>query len=410
MNGNVFDRRELFKKAAATSAGAGLLGLATGQGTAVAQDAPAASATPAAKVPMRPFGATGEKIPILVMGGSQDFDLKYEKKLHRAFEEGVTYIDTAEKYTNGNSHVAVGAFIEQVGRKNVWITSKSGLWGNAPECPPDKLLAAIEKEMPVLKTDYLDMYFMHGVRDIAMLDDPWIQMGQDMKKKGLTRFFGFSCHDGNVVDLMNKAAALGAGKIDGIMFRYSFAMYGNTELNKAIDACVKAGIGLIAMKTQASVLDDSEEVKRFQSDNYNLFQAKLKAVWADERISGAVSSMRNTDQIDQNVAAAKSPVQLSMKEWMQLNQFAARTANHRCNGCRENCESQIAGNTRVADSLRYLMYAECYGDFAEARQLYRSMGHDQRFDESIDYAAAAKACPQRIDIAARLRDAHTRLA
>ena len=31
--------------------------------------------------------------------------------------------------------------------------------------------------------------------------------------------------------------------VDSVMFRYNFRQYGNKELNKAMDACVKAGVG-----------------------------------------------------------------------------------------------------------------------------------------------------------------------
>ena len=83
-----------------------------------------------------------------------------------------------------------------------------------------------------------------------------------------------------VVDLLNKAASLGAPAIDALMFRYSFAQYGDLALNKAIDACKAAGIGLIAMKTQASVPQDQQEVTKFVSDSWTLPQAKLKLLKA----------------------------------------------------------------------------------------------------------------------------------
>ena len=80
------------------------------------------------------------------------------------------------------------------------------------------------------------------------------------KKDKQTKYFGFSCHDGNVVELMNKAASIGSDAINAIMFRYSFSEYGNLELNKAMDACAKAGIGLLAMKAQDLAPEDNEIV------------------------------------------------------------------------------------------------------------------------------------------------------
>jgi hypothetical protein len=361
-------------------------------------------------VPKRKLGATGEMIPILLMGGEFPFDPKFDRMLHRGFKVGMTYIDTAQSYANGKSHVGVGIFQEQVGRKNLWITSKAGLWGNADAAPPERYSQALEQELPILKTDYVDLFFMHGVEDPRLLDDAYIKMGQALKKSGKCRYFGFSAHDGTVVELLNKAAKIGTAGIDAIMFRYNFASYGNTELNKAMDACVKAGIGLMGMKTQASVPEDQEEVKKFVGENFTLPQAKLKSAWADERITACVSGITNLDILKANSDAARSTAQVSMREFQQLNQYAARTAHHRCMGCNTICEGRVDGELKIAAALRYLMYDECYQDHETARRLYTALRPNERSFEGIDLGPATAACPQGIDIAKRLKDAHARLA
>ncbi|MDH3284633.1 MAG: aldo/keto reductase, partial [Acidobacteriota bacterium] len=247
---------------------------------------------PHAKVPRKPLGSTGESIPILLMGCAQRFDPKYDKILHRAFKEGVDYLDTALVYENGQSHKTIAPFLKQIGdRKKIWITSKGPSQNATVESYTKNLDTCLEQ----LETDHLDLYFMHFVHDLKYLEPEYIKMGERLKKSGKTRFFGFSCHHGNVVELMNKAAQTGG--IDAIMFRYNFAKYGDLALNKAIDNCKKAGIGLIAMKTQDSVPKEQEEVVGFRSKDFTLGQAKLKAVWADERIDSAVSHIDNTKRL-----------------------------------------------------------------------------------------------------------------
>ena len=194
------------------------------------------------------------------------------------------------------------------------------------------------------------------------------------------------------------------------MFKYSFAMYGDLELNKAMDACVDAGIGLIGMKSQDSVPQDQAEVVKFQSENFTLGQAKLKAVWADDRISACTSGMTNMKLLRENSNAARSTTALAMDEFMQLNRYAAHTADTRCKFCSHICESRIEGNTQVAKALRYLMYDECYGEHEKARGMYRALRADERDLRGVDLAAATEACPQGIDIAKRLEVARSRLA
>ena len=77
-------------------------------------------------MPRKKFGKIiGEEIPILTLGCAQRFDEKYDKILHRAFKEGVDYLDTALVYADGWSHKTIAPFIEQIGvRKMLWITSK----------------------------------------------------------------------------------------------------------------------------------------------------------------------------------------------------------------------------------------------------------------------------------------------
>lgn len=407
MNEKTFGRRDLFKKAATATGAAGV-----GLGITLAQDATAQDAAPvlAAKVPTHKLGTTGEDIPILLMGGSQKFDPTFDKMLHRAHKIGMFYIDTGKKYANGQSHVTLKPFIEQVGRDNVWITSKSGLWGSNNADPASRYYDDIQKEFKVLGTDHLDMYFMHGIKHVECLGPEYLAMGDKLKKDGQTKYFGFSCHDGNVVELLNKAATIGSDGVNAIMFRYNFTMYGDLELNKAMDACVKAGIGLIAMKTQTAVPEDSEKVAEFKSANFTLHQARLKAAWADERIDACVSGINNMKILKENSNAARSEEQLTASEISDLFRYAAETSGNRCQGCSHICESRVDGELKISDQLRYLMYDECYGEKAEARQLYQALSTEQREFRSVNLVAATQACPQRIDIAKRLGEAESRLA
>ena len=129
----------------------------------------------------------------------------------------------------------------------------------------------------------MDLYYLHELVDPSPLDDKELLKTVDrLKKEGRIRYFGFSCHDGNVAELLLAAAE--RSYIDSVMFRYNFRQYGNKELNVAIDKARRAGVGLIAMKTQGSEAGISEAWKKFeQTGRWNKFQSVLKAVWADGR-------------------------------------------------------------------------------------------------------------------------------
>lgn len=354
-------------------------------------------------IPARELGSTGVRVPILQLGTAQRLDQRYDKVMHRSFQEGVTWFDTALAYGWGASHRAIANFLTQIGdREKLWLTSKSGSGGVSG------LRKGIDEALRELGTQYLDLYLMHGIDDLQMLDRDYLALGEQLRKQGKTRFFGFSCHDGNVVDLMNRAAKVGG--IDAILFRYNFRRYGDLELNRAIDACHRAGIGLLAMKTQGSIPRDLESVVGFRSENFTLGQAKLKSVWADERINSIVSEMDSVKYVRENVAAARSEQSLTAEESHQLNQLAALTASYACNGCKHLCENTIARDVAIAEPLRYLMYYECYGKTARARELYRAIPASARDVSDQELQQACQVCPQGIDIPARLRRARELLA
>lgn len=63
-------------------------------------------------VPKRPFGKTGENVPILGLGGM--FDIPSNQLLMKqAVKWGVTYWDTADCYEGGNSEKGIGMYFEK---------------------------------------------------------------------------------------------------------------------------------------------------------------------------------------------------------------------------------------------------------------------------------------------------------
>ena len=119
--------------------------------------------------------------------------------------------------------------------------------------------------------------------------------------------------------------------------------------------------------------------------------------------------MDTTRKLAENVEAARSPVQLSMGEFQQLRRIGTASAGHACQGCSQICESRYEGPVKVARPLRYLMYHECYGETERARERYARLDPRERAFDDVDFTAASAACPQGIDIAARLRIARKTL-
>ncbi len=356
------------------------------------------------QVPRRVLGKTGETVPILLMGGAMPLDQRFDPKLAEAYRYGVNYYDAADCYAGGTCETAVGAFHQRAKlRDKIWITSKSD------EHDPAGFEKTFNESLVKLQTSYIDMYFLHMLRDPNKLSPELLKVLEKLKKEKKVKFFGFSCHHGNVPELLHKAAA--TPWVDAVMYRYNFRQYGNAELNKAMDAAHAAKVGLIAMKTQGSAVSFEEKRHEFeQSGKWNKYQAVLKAVWADERISAAVSAMDNLDKLHENVAAALDKTKLTQAESNEIWRYAAATRSLACDGCDHLCGPQVEAPVQIGPTLRYLMYHDVYGHADTAKELFRALPPEAREFRHVDFRAAMAACPNGVDIERHIKRAATVLA
>lgn len=350
------------------------------------------------QVPRRMLGKTKKDIPILLMGGAMPLDQRFDPKLAECMRFGVNYIDAADCYAGGSTETAVGNFVERAKiRDKVWITSKSDKWD------PKGFESTLATSLKKMKTSYVDMYYLHALNDASALSKDLEKTVARLKKSGKIRHFGFSCHDGNVVELLNLAATL--PWVESIMFKYNFRSYGDKALNKAIDACKKADIGLIAMKTQGAETMQQKGKAFQQKGKWTKHQAVLKAVWADPRISAAVSHMNTFAKLKQNIAAALDKQELGAIEQEELNRYAEATRAFACDGCDHLCNPAVDAPVKIGTTMRFLMYHDVYGEQEKAKELFRKLPSEIQGLANVDFKPANKACPHGIDVAAHMKRA-----
>jgi hypothetical protein len=390
-DGDGISRRRLLQLGLGAAAGSTLLD----EGSALAAQGEAALP----QVPRRRLGKTGKDVPILLMGGSMQFDQRFDPKLAECLRFGVNYFDTADCYAGGTSETAIGAFLERTKKRDaVWITTKSDRWD------PRGLEETLRTGLSRLKTDHVDLYFLHQLDDLSLLAPETARAAEKLKKEGRIKHFGFSCHSGNVVELLTKAAQ--ESWVDAIMFRYNFRQYGNTELNRAMDACSRADIGLIAMKTQSSEAGIADAARKFQqTGKWNKYQAVLKAVWADSRISAAVSHMDNFDKLKQNIAAAVDRNELGALDRQSIERYAQETRSLACDGCDHLCNPAVNAPVQIGATLRCLTYHDAYGQPEVARERFRALPAEARQLAGVDFSGANRACPHGVDVAALMERA-----
>ena len=378
---------------------------------AVAAD-PASKSTPPS-IPRRPLGKTGVDVTILNMGTWRSTGL--DRLLRFAHANGVRYFDTAKSY---GSEPGIARWLQAMPevRKDIFLVTK-----DHPHTVKE-LIRTLDERLATLQTDYVDLYFLHGIGGSNPVDWPksreFKETVEAIKKSGKAKFVGFSCHDVKRAEYLQSAAE--GGFIDAIMVQYSPWLEKDAPLNRALDACHAKGIGLIAMKQvagQGAGLDTpdalAEIVKRtpmLKEKGLTPYQALLQAIWSDERIASACVSMRSTEQVRENSAAAKSFQPLAQADIHQLRDACLAVGRTFCADCDGRCS--IAGKTEanLFDLTRMLTYHEHHGYRAEARRLFAELPESARAWAGADLEAARAACPNHLDFAKLLPEADRLLA
>ncbi len=370
-------------------------------------DAPGA-ANP--QVPLRPFGKTGVKVPMLALGGIFDI-LTNQLVLQRALDFGITYWDTAHVYTNGNSEKGIGAYFEKHPevRKRIFLVSKASGPFNA-----SNLDAMLEESLGRMKTDYIDLYFLHGIGSAEALRPEVKTWAEKTKAANKIRFFGFSSH-GNMDNTLRDAAKL--GWVDGLMLKYDFRLMQADSMRSALDACEKAGIGITAMKTQgggpiqAETEADLKLGGHFLKRGFTGHQAKVKAVWENQQIASICSQMGSISVLESNTAAALDKTKLTAADFRALHLYAQDTHSHYCAGCSHLCEAAVGNRVPVGDLMRCLMYSRVYGDRGLALDTWKRLPETARSAlANIDCSHAEMVCPHKLPIGKLLREAGEMLA
>ncbi len=403
-NGGI-DRRTVLKSGLAAAAVA-VGSTASGQ-QVVARDKP---------LPTRKLGKTGVELTILEQGAVKSPD----RVLRTAYASGIRVFDTAKVY---GTEPNFKKWFEQdpAVRKEIFLVTK-----DMPRAPKD-LLKMVDQRLAALGTDYIDLFMIHGLGDDHPTDVACDMVkGQELKetadairKSGKAKFIGFSTHHKNRAQIIEAAAQ--GGFIDAIMLQFTPWLAKDEPLNRALDSCWKAGVGLISMKhiagqffgdkPKGDILKQVvERIPSLKEKKLTPFQGLLHAIWTDERITASCVSMKNTDQLRDNVDALKRFTPLTTAQIHELRDAALAHGPTLCADCDGRCAT--AGGTQAAlgDLTRFLTYHDHHGHKGDARRKYAALPKADRDWSGADLVAAQAACPNRLDFARLLPMVDERLS
>lgn len=356
---------------------------------------PAAAPLAGGKKPslqFRTLGKTGLKVTSMGFGCMVTSD---PVVVQQAVESGVNFFDTARVYQGGNNERMVGAALK--GKRQKLILCSKTL---APT--KERALADLETSLKELQTDYLDIWYLHSKSKPEHITDELLEAQRIAKQQGKIRFAGISTHVGHR-DLI--PAVVQCGKFDVLLASYNFTM-GNT-LDDVFKQAHAAGLGIVAMKVFAggyrpipAVKNDPEVIQRLHREGAMF--AALKWAMKSKFVDTTIPSITDLDQLDEDLRSMAAPFTPADEKVLAAQlEFLRPRYCRMCNSCDGVCPKGLP----VADVLRFLMYAEGYGQFPMARENFQALPEEVRNVRCGDCTDCPVKCVNGVQVRARLERA-----
>lgn len=234
--------------------------------------------------------------------------------IDKAIDYGINFFDTADLYQGGLNEELVGRAIAPK-RQDIILATKVGNQlnsdGQSWHWNPSKayIVQAVEASLSRLKTDYIDLYQLHG----GTIDDPideTIEAFEILKEEGKIIAYGISSIRPNVIREYIKRS-----NITSVMMQYSLLDRRPEEtclqeLNEAGISVITRGSlakGLLAGKPAAPYLDHSEQTvataiaslqKLESSTGIAISQLACEYVLSQESVATAAVGFRTISQVE----------------------------------------------------------------------------------------------------------------
>ncbi len=185
------------------------------------------------------IGKTGEYVSSLGLGtfGIQDYDRALKAFIY-AFENGVDNYDTAEMYGNGAAEEFLGRFIKEVGRENVFITTKIMPHNMVSR---ERAERSARNSLKRLGISTVDLILLHWSEPHLSLEKQ-IKNLEYLADKGYTRYIGVS--NLNVSEMELAINTLSKHDIVANQVRYS--VYDRRVEKNLLPYCIKNRITIQA--------------------------------------------------------------------------------------------------------------------------------------------------------------------
>jgi len=344
---------------------------------------------------IRTLGRTGLELPVVSMGSSYGIGL-----VATALDEGIRYIHTSSSYSERQHEILLGEVFKNRPRSSFVV-------GTSPDLPysyrrfrgrslnlgtdvdPELIYRSIEGSLRNLNVDHVDIYYLCSVGSREALFEPYLEAFGRLKKEGKTRFVGLGTHE-NEPEVIR--AAVESGFWDVVLTAYNFRQTHREAVRAAIREAAEAGLGVIAMKTQAGVYRDRARTKMINQ------KAALKWVLQDENVHTTIPAFSNYNELREDLSVMDD-LELTEKEAQDLEEVErSADAGLFCQQC-GHCRAQCPFGVEIPTLMRAHMYAVGHGRPEKAKATLR--GFSSADLRCVDCRYCTVLCALGLDIQPR---------
>ena len=369
------------------------------------------------------FGKTGIKMSALGFGAMRlpmrgEGDAKEINDdlaipmMHRAFDLGVNYIDTAPYYCDKLSEAAVGRALK--GRRDkIYVSTKNPIENDSP----DDWRGRLEKSLKNLDMDYIDFYHFWGInlkgfKHWESLTDGPLQAAERAKAEGLIKHISFSYHD----DAKNLREIVDSGRFESVLIQYNLLDRSNED-NLAY--AKEKGLGVVIMgPVGGGKLGAPSELIRglLQDKPTSTAEMAMRFVLANPNVDVSLSGMSTLAHVEENAKISARAGHLTdeelaqVKRMMEENKKLAELYCTSCDYCKP-CPKDI----NIPHLFGIMNTHRVYELTEHAVALYNDTMRGKAWTKSASPADCTKCgvceekCPQKLPIMKQLEETHTTL-
>lgn len=324
--------------------------------------------------------------------------------LHRAFEGGLNYVDTAVGYCNQDSQRVVGEALKGW-RDKIILSTKN------PEYDDEaKWWKNLEDSLERLQVEYIDIYNHHGInweRYTKSVEPRLSKLMQKAKDQGLIKHICSSFHDKNdaLIRLVD------TGYLEVITLQYNML---DRQLEEGIAYAHEKGVGIVVMGPVGGgrLGASSEVLGQLLPAVRRVPELALRFVLSNPNVCVALSGMSTMQQVEENLATASDEIALTPADRAAIDEHLARLASMAdlyCTGCGYcmPCPNEV----NIPHVFRKYNEARVYGLWEQARKAYQEWRwtSGKPADACLECGECEEKCPQHIPIRDQLKEAHEAL-